>query len=367
MLRRHTQLLAIIGLWCLQALVFAQDIVDMARTNDGQAFTWSHALWLSFLALVPCMVPLTIGLVAVVKRFPLVRNELSRTLAALFAAVVAFVVLRAVYVYFMNSQVNFYDTLPTFGEVVIASFKRNFLLGWVIIGLAQGWFFAERAHQDRLRIARLEESVTQARLDALSAQLNPHFLFNVLNSVAELVHRDAAATERMILGLSELLRRSLARAPGSEVTVTEELALVQKYIDIETIRLGARLSVQVTVDPAAAQALLPPFLLQPLVENAVVHGVARRRAPGTVVLAIAAIDARLQIRIEADQGPAGATPSRGNGIGLANLRERLHCLYLDDWSLDASFPAEGRSQVRVNLPLRLAASARSAPVAMAGA
>ncbi len=359
---RLARVFAIVALWCLQGLVFAQEIVDMARTNGGQPFTWSHALWLSFLALVPCMVPLTVGLVAVVERFPLVRGEHRRTFAALLAAVVAFVVLRAVYVYFMNPLVNFYDELPSFGAVVLASFKRNFLLGWVVVGLAQGWFLAERAQLDRLRIARLEEHVTQARLDALSAQLNPHFLFNVLNSVAELVHRDAAATERMILSLSQLLRRSLTRAQGSEVTVAEELALVQQYVDIEKIRLGARLTVHLTVDAAARQALLPPFLLQPLVENAIVHGVARRRAPGEVRLDVHAEGGRLRIAIEADQAPAAATVTpRGHGIGLGNLRERLQCLYPDAWTLDATFPPQGRSRVRLSLPLRQApAAARSA-------
>lgn len=362
MLQRLSLLLAIIGLWCLQGLLFAQEVVQMAAATHEPA-SWQYALLTSLVALVLCMVPLSMALVMVVERFPLVRGRLWRHGAVLLGAVLAFVALRAVYVWALNPIIGFYDDPPRFGEVLVASLHRNFLLGWIVVGLTHAWFLGRLAQRERERNAQLQGQLLQSRLDALSAQLNPHFLFNVLNSIAELLHVDTDAAERMILGLSTLLRRSLVAPLANEVRVGDELALVRDYLAIEQIRLGERLRVSMHMAAECADALLPPLLLQPLVENAIHHGIARRRAPGVLELDVRAAAAQLCIVVRADQAPGDAASARGHGIGLANVRERLACLYGTEAALQAEFPEGGRSCVTVRLPLRRAPASAPAQAA----
>lgn len=205
-------------------------------------------------------------------------------------------------------------------------------------------------HAERERSLRAEALVHAARLDALRVQLNPHFLFNALNAISTLVV-DGRSTEAatMIARLADLLRSTLERPVNDEVTLSEELELVRRYLDIEQVRLGERLQVDLAIDASAMTGRVPSLLLQPIVENAVRHAIAPRELGGQIVVTAKHTDGRLCLSVD-DDGPGLAAPPNGTGIGLANTRERLIHRYGADhqFVLEAS-PLRGL-RVRIDLP-----------------
>jgi len=213
-----------------------------------------------------------------------------------------------------------------------------------------------RQHRAReIAASRLESELAGARLAALKAQLHPHFLFNAFNSVSALLGRDPAAAREMLARLESLLTLTLERAEAQEVTLAEELRVVEMYAGIEGVRFSDRLSVEVDVAPSLHDALVPHLLLQPLVENAVKHGISARPGPGHIAVSARADGGRIVLSV-ADDGP-GASPDparRGEGIGLANTRARLAQLYGPAAAL-AVESADGRGmRVTVTFPLRRA-------------
>jgi two-component system, LytTR family, sensor kinase len=203
----------------------------------------------------------------------------------------------------------------------------------VYVGFVLAWHaatFYREARDRQIRAIELESLLKQAQLEALRSQLNPHFLFNALHSMAELVHTDPKLAEQLIVRLGELLRQVLQSSTREEVTLAEELEFIRGYVEIEQMRLGERLRVIWDIEAGALEARLPSLILQPLVENAVQHGIAAATGAGTLIIA-ARRDARfLQLEIR-DNGPGLAQGSvdRRQGIGLANTRARLQRLYGD--------------------------------------
>jgi hypothetical protein len=365
--RTATTLIVTTALWLIYGLIYAEQLVNLQAPRDERV-TWALALEHSLIGLVACWIPLTIFIVAAVRRIPLSRGMRIAGAAKLCVLVAAVLALRALYVWALDPVLRYwYDATPAFSEVFWHSVRFNFMMTWLIVGLAYGWGYWQNVQANRLRIAELEASLTRARLDALSAQLNPHFLFNALNSIAELIHVDPDAADRMLVALSALLRFSLV-SPEHEVRVDEETALVAQYLAIEKIRLGDRLDVRWTVDPDCAQALVPALILQPLAENAIVHGIARRRAPGTVHIAIRRAADMLVLEVRDDGRSTDAPPREGGtGIGLNNTQARLRCLYGENWALTLHTGSGEQSVVRVELPLRFLAAANDAAAEPIGA
>ncbi|HEY0970301.1 MAG TPA: histidine kinase [Gemmatimonadales bacterium] len=223
---------------------------------------------------------------------------------------------------------------------------------------------AERARARAVRASQLEAQLGQARLDALRAQLNPHFLFNTLNTIAMLVRRNANSEALGgIVGLGELLRQVLDRRGTAEVPLAHELAMVERYLDIERLRFRDRLSVALAVEDDALDALVPTMLLQPLVENAVRHGVARKSGPGRVEIAARSRNGRLTIEVR-DDGPgfpAGWRERPAPGVGIANTRERLRQLFGDGQRFAVSNGCGGGAVVSLELPHQTADSGDGAP------
>ena len=206
--------------------------------------------------------------------------------------------------------------------------------------------------------ARLRTQLLHARLHVLSLQLHPHFLFNTLNTVSELVHRDARAARSMLDSLAELLRRSLEAGTAQEVTVGEELALLEPYSRIQRTRFAGTLAIGVEAAPSALTAMVPRLVLQPLVENAIRHGTARRAGPGRVTVRALVRAGRLVVEVE-DDGPG---PSRRGeeGVGLGNTRARLRELHGEGAQL-VLLPAGPRGTVaRLECPLRSESAGSSA-------
>src|SRR4051794_28986750 len=213
------------------------------------------------------------------------------------------------------------------------------LVTWYFFFAAWASFYIAMSSANRLRTAerrlsRAEREAQAAQLRALRYQVNPHFLFNTLNSLSSLVMaRREEEAERMIVNLSTFFRSSLALDPSGDVTLARELEFQQLYLDIETVRFPNRLKVRFDVPRALRGARLPPLLLQPVVENAIKHAVARTPEPVTLTIAAREEDARLILIVENDRGPAaragGEGDSSGTGVGLANVCERLAARFGD--------------------------------------
>ncbi len=207
--------------------------------------------------------------------------------------------------------------------------------------------------KSRQAASRAEASATAAQLAVLRYQLNPHFLFNTLNAISSLIVTDRAADAETMTGkLSGFLRASLEADPEGEVTLDEELETVQSYLDIETVRFGERLNVAFECPAPLLDALVPSFLLQPIIENAIKYAVAPARRPVTISLRASVHGDRLRLMVEDDGGQAfGALPRGGTGLGLANIRQRLRTFYGDAGTLDAT--ATGRGFIVIlGLPYR---------------
>jgi two-component system sensor histidine kinase AlgZ len=210
---------------------------------------------------------------------------------------------------------------------------------------------AVTTHRELVRRSRralqLETELSRARLHFLQRQLRPHFLFNALNAIAQLARDAPTTSSNMMRHLAELLRAATAANDVPEVTVRDELASLASYLAIERQRFGEDLVVTQRVDPAAWTALLPPLLLQPVVENAVLHGL---RCGGAVHVDVSVILERLRITVTNDGSAAGTTPRRGRGIGLPNSRARLAQLYGSRYVLALGSDAAGRTRVTIELP-----------------
>ena len=211
-----------------------------------------------------------------------------------------------------------------------------------------------RARDRELEAARMKTQLAEARLQALTAQLQPHFLFNTLQAISTLIHSDPAAADRMLASLSDLLREVLRRGER-EVSLEEELRVLQPYLDISHWRFGDRLSISIDADAEARRAKVPFFVLQPLVENALHHGVSTRAGAGTVTIRAARSGDQLQLTVT-DNGSGSDHTGERHGIGLPNTRARLEELYPGAYTLDTQPRAGGGFEVRITLPFRAAQS-----------
>ena len=216
-----------------------------------------------------------------------------------------------------------------------------------------------RVYERDLDAARVRSQLAESRLEALTAQLQPHFLFNTLQGISTLITRDPAAADAMLSDLSDLLREVLRRGERREVTVDEELRVLESYLSISRRRFGERLTITVSRGDDVGQALIPFFILQPLVENALHHGVGSHAGPATVDVAAYRERDKLVLTVE-DDGPGVNAADSGRGIGLANTRERLSGLYGESQRLDLGRSSDGGGgfTVRVELPWHTAADAR---------
>jgi two-component system LytT family sensor kinase len=215
-----------------------------------------------------------------------------------------------------------------------------------------------RAFRTRaLEAARLEARLAHAQLDVLRMQLQPHFLFNTLNTVASLMTRDLPAAHATLVRLGELLRRSLEDGAGHEGPLRDELEFLDQYLEIQRARFRDRLRVEVDVEPAALDVDVPRLILQPLVENAIRHGVQEREGPGCIRVRGRRENGRLRLEV-VDDGPglgSGEPGGGGNGgIGLANTRARLAQLYGDEHVFRVENGENGGVRVRLEIPARVA-------------
>ena len=233
------------------------------------------------------------------------------------------------------------------------------LLYWTILSVSYAAEHHRRLRERELTASQLETQLVQADLQALKMQLHPHFLFNALHTIGSLVRtgdRDNAV--RVVAGLGDLLRRVLDSAAQQEVPLKQELDFIRTYLDIEQIRFRDRLKIAINADPDILDAKVPHLILQPLVENAIRHGIAPHASAGYLMVGARRVDDQLQLVVR-DDGPGlgnnenGADPAR-LGIGLSNTRARLTRLYGSEGELEVGNAPDGGLEARIALPFRLA-------------
>lgn len=347
--------MAIAGLWAIPAAAAAITAIMQWRAAEdppplGRLLLQSTYVWTVFAALTP-------SVLWVARRYPLRTGERFRHVTIATSACAAFAVSFTVLSVAVSLWIDapavtaeaFGDRLSRSGPTLIWSA----IVFWVVFTIARAVENARLVRSQQQRAERLERQLSEARLNALLAQLHPHFLFNTLNSVASLIRQSKREDALDVIGrLSTLLRESLNRDDARPIPLSDEIELLEQYLAIEQRRLGARLRVRIDVGPVASEALVPPLILQPLVENAVRHGIAPRPEGGALAIGAVVTGDRLEITVENDgETPAESAMCSEGGVGLRNTRERLAAAFGGDGSLDLRASPGGGAVARIAMPL----------------
>jgi signal transduction histidine kinase len=300
---------------------------------------------------------LAIGIVHLARRFPLDRGGWRANFPVHLAGFAAFTLLHTSLMWASRTALA---PLLGLGPYDYGRFPTRFFMeapndaiGYAIVLGALGLLDAHRTRREReRRQAELERHLTEAQLRNLRLQLQPHFLFNALNTISQTMYDDPAAADEMIGHLAELLRQSLRTTQTQEVTLAEELAILERYAAIMRARFGDDLAIVLEVTPDLGRALVPSLLLQPLVENAVRHGNAARLGRGRVEVRARRNGADLELDVWDDGTDAAVPPPLSAGVGLATTAERLLLLYGDRHSFTAGGDPRHGYRVAIRLPFR---------------
>ncbi|WP_257385797.1 sensor histidine kinase [Tahibacter caeni] len=344
----------ILAAWMLVAMLLAGQAWFAAQVR-GESLAWARAsaIWLVWAAVWAALTPIALRLEA---RFPLRRPRLLGALAlhgvaSAICALVNLAIFALAAPVIGATQVE-PTWLGAFSRLLGTTLLLNLPVYWLIVAAAHGERLVRSAREKDRRQLRLEAQLADARLQALRLQLQPHFLFNALNTISVLMHEDVDSADRILLQLSALLRRSLDSTEAHEVTLGEEIGFLKSYLAIEQVRFGGRLSYRILVPDAVLQARVPNLILQPLVENALRHGLATRAGPGRVEIRAERQGDSLLLCV-ADDG-RGLPPATTERVGLANTRARLRLLYADRQRLNVRNSADGGVIAEIELPWRTA-------------
>jgi two-component system, LytTR family, sensor kinase len=356
-----------IGLtFTLNYYLFADHYVAIFRQQPtfGEMLIWELPYWLLWAALSPVVF-------WIMRRFRIERGRrLSSALVYTAACLLLSGVHRAIYlilgwvlhVTVFRQQASipelysflFFFNLPTgfmsYGTILLVSYVVDYY----------NRYQQEELKAERLKaeLARAELQVTEAQLQALKMQLQPHFLFNTLNSISSLLEEDPHAADEMLARLGDFLRLTLQNSGAQEVTLQEEIEFLRCYLEIEKVRFQDRLTVDLRIDRDALDALVPNLILQPIVENAIRHGIVSQIAPGQIEVRASRCDGSLEMRV-IDNGPGLAASGKlREGVGLANTRARLKQLYGDSFILELRDAPDGGSQALVRIPFKVLSGER---------
>jgi two-component sensor histidine kinase len=371
---RRAEVLLIFGFWTLIAILTAANSLLDPRGRGGPispsaSITMAFAEGYMWATLTPLIFRL--GSRYTIERTNWIWRVLLYVSVGLVIAILfdmAYGWLRWHVVY--NPPLSPNDVLPV-QRVRRLWFMNEFIVYVAILSaaFARNYFLRYRARREeainlQAQAAQLQAQLADARLAALRTQLNPHFLFNTLHAISALVERDPRGVRRMIARLSELLRTTLEGAEEQEIPLRQEIAFIERYLDIMQIRFQGRLEVDMQIEPDAREALVPNLILQPLVENAVKHGVSKLEGIGRITIVGRREGARIVLQV-CDNGPAfqGELPQAGEGVGLRNTRARLSQLYGSDQSISLRAANGGGLIAEVSFPYHTRADLRTAAVA----
>ena len=352
----------IFGAWAVFGLLVATQSNILAAMG-GRDMPWLVALRPGLLEAFLWALT-TVAIFWLARRFPLDRGRVLKGIAVHFVAAVVIALARSGAMVVLGWYQP-WVRVRGFGPQFWGTSSQNALFYALLLGIAHLVLYYRRYREREEAAEQLARGLTEARLQALKMQLQPHFLFNTLNAISALIPAEAKPARRMLARLGDLLRATLEHEDTQEVTLREELAFLEPYLEIEQARLEERLTVVMNIAPETLDARVPHLLLQPLVENAVRHGIAARIEPGRVeVSASRGPDGRfLQLEIRDDGLGLERNNDRDNdarprrGVGLTNIRARLEQLYGGDHRFKLENQAGGGVLVRISLPFRRAEKA----------
>ncbi len=364
-LRRWTRLLFAV-LWLVPGTIAGFAVWGMSQSGRapvpfGTAMAWQISCWMLWAIWSQ-------GILTLVDRVPLVNGRFGRWLAVHLAASVLVMVLSAFAIawldwYFASLQLSGGSFTGALARYMMRHLDFELMMYWAVLGAAYMVEFVRR-YRERDRVAvELEQRLSRQQLEALRMQLNPHFLFNALNSVTELMEMDVRRAQRALSAVSDLLRLSLRSAASPTIPLWREIELVELYLQVARVRYGDGLAIDIDVDPAAVDLEVPSFVLQPLVENALKHGLSPGRTGQSVHVSARRLGPMLELLVR-DNGRGldgritdsgrflAASPNvDGLGIGLTNTRTRLAMLYGNRYAFRMTDTAGGGCTVEIRLPV----------------
>jgi sensor histidine kinase YesM len=333
-------------LWSTIALIFVayayfEYLSYGIKIPIGSTLTWEFIGWYLWGIFTP-------AIFAIARRFPPQKFWHVQLLAAIVFASLHFGIHFGLF-QLANQIFHFSEK-----EMEIRTFSK---LSWRLMVysiILLTWYAIEnqkRARSEEKRVAELSSQLSNAQLQALKMQLHPHFLFNTLNAISELMHQDIHVADEMMVRLGDFLRLTLDPSISQEVTLEKELEFLKYYLEIEQVRFRDRLKIEMHIDPETTQARVPYLLLQPVVENAIRHGISRKAEGGTIQISAEKDNGLLLIYVQDDgNGIVEAESAMKSGVGLANTRSRLEKLYGNRFELELSnLPGTGTS-VRLTIP-----------------
>jgi two-component system, LytTR family, sensor kinase len=309
--------------------------------------------WYAWAALVP-------GIFWLAQRYPFERTTWRRAAVVHAAGVVVFVLAHAVMTVSARLTLAAALGMPMrqswssqLQELFFLNFDWEMMTYWTVVGLSHALDYYSKAQERAVAAAQLETRLAEAQLQALQRQLHPHFLFNTLHTISALMHRDTEEADAMLARLSDLLRLTLDRLGVQEVPLKEEIEFLEKYLEIERTRFGERLAVDMQVEPETLDVCVPNLILQPLVENAIRHGIAPRVGGGRLQIVARRTGDRLWMMVR-DNGPGlseANLDALNRGVGLSNTRSRLLHLYPDAHRFEFHEPSDGGLAVTIEIPV----------------
>jgi signal transduction histidine kinase len=336
--------------WTAIALSFAINLHLTQQVPWREAILPSLADWYSFALLSIPMLQLS-------RRFQFHRDHWPSTaLLHLFASLFFsgfWIMLRAGLAQIIDHRV--YGSAPDFSNDFVnlfsKSFHKNLWIYWVILAVSHAIEYYRKLGEREVRTVELEKSLTQAKLRALQSQLNPHFLFNTLHTISALMHIDVEKADRMVAKLSDLLRYALDSADDHEIPLRDEISFLKRYLEIEQTRFGDRLTVTMDIPDETLNIEVPNLILQPIVENAIRHGIEPHAKPGKIHLSARRDNGQLILQIK-DNGAGLRTDNKREGIGTSNTRLRLLQLYGPNQTFKLENAPGGGLLATIALPLR---------------
>ena len=348
------QIISYIGIWILIAILFSMLVYfSRIQLNPEAVYTWRTILyWQSIIYGWAILFP-AIKWFAI--RFRSDRGNWKQTLPIHLVGAFLFI---SVQIFLTSFTYHFCITsYKDENKPFIESLRTLALSDWlleasvylVILSTVMMRDYSRRFHGEQLKNSELKAALAHSELSALKMQLHPHFLFNTLNSISTLLHKDARAADEMVARLGDFLRLTLENSGEQVVTLAQEMDFINRYLEIESIRFGDRLTLEREVEPETLQARVPNLILQPLIENAIKHGISRQIRPGKISIRARRFSEKLQLEIE-DDGPGLQNGKSGSGIGLANTRARLFNLYGDNQQVEIARAAPQGLIVKLEIP-----------------
>ncbi len=367
MQRRGLKWTAIWGVWTLFGFLFASQVALQSRLSENPPPFWRVLLWQLFsgylwFAISPVI--LWLG-----RRFPFEggkwKTSIPIHLVSSFVvavgqlAIAAFVLPKLGYMRRYESA----SYLEIFQIFLIVNLHFSVAIYWGVVGIQHAIRYYRKNRERELRTSQLEARLATTRLQVLKMQLHPHFLFNTLNAISELIYRDPDSAERMIADLSDLLRMSLENLEVQEISLKQELEFLEKYLAIELTRFHDRLKVEMSIEPEMWDAIVPNMILQPLVENAIKHGIGPRSIGGKIRIDAIRENENLLLSVS-DNGiglPNRDLAKMVEGVGISNTRRRLRHLYGENQAFDLANEDGSGVVVRLTIPYKTTTFADPVP------